>query len=182
MNAVQSGRINGRVGCVIGSEADSGVLSVAKEMGIPGYHIDRRTHGDVPSAERAMIEVFRRHGVELICLVGYRKKIRSVLLEAFPMRIINLHPAPIPEFGGKGLGGIMAQQAVLVAKAPYTGPVVHIVDEEYDHGPVLAYWPIKVHEDDTDKTLERRCNEVGWELWVRTLQNVLEWMDRPKDF
>ena len=93
-----------------------------------------------------------------------------------------MHGAPIPQFGGKGLGGISAEEAVLAAGAPYTGPVIHIVNEEYDRGQILAHHPIKVGPTDTAESLYTRCNDAGRELWVTTLQRVLIWLDYPEDF
>jgi phosphoribosylglycinamide formyltransferase-1 len=153
---------------------------MAAELGIPHYAIGPRTHG--AGADAAIRDVLMKYKVELVLLVGYQRLVRRPLLEAFAWRILNQHPAPIPAFGGQGMGGVVVQEAVLAAGVTHSGPVIHIVDAEYDHGPIIAYWPVKVRPDDTAAALEARCNEAGRELWVRTLCSVVEWLDYPSDF
>ena len=104
------------------------------------------------------------------------------MLEAFPERILNFHPAPIPQFGGKGLGGIAAQVAVLQATAKYTGPTIHLVDEEYDHGQTLGHWPVRVCPDDTPESLNERCNLAGRKLYVEVINDFVYRLNHPKEF
>lgn len=134
------------------------------------------------AVEIAMRGLLVKNNVELVLLVGYIPKVSPILLNAFPSRILNFHPGPIPRFGGKGMMFTLVQEAVLKAGVEYTGPTIHLVDEEYDHGQTLAHWPIKVRRDDTPESLNERCNLAGRKLYVQVINDFIYRLDHPDEF
>jgi phosphoribosylglycinamide formyltransferase-1 len=177
--AIKKGELPGaRIGVVICNRVETPVLEMAQRLSIPHYVIGKGGK-DIDSEAR---DILLEHGVELVLLTGYYKKVKKTLLDTFPDRILNMHPGPIPQFGGKGMCGIIVQEAVIAAKAQYTGPVVHIVDEEYDHGTVLSFCPIKVRADDTAQTLHERSLQAGGPLLIQVVRDFLYRLDHPKDF
>lgn len=163
---------------VLSDNKKAAIFEAATSLSIPSYYAD--TTGN--DSGETMRDILLEQNVDVVMLLGYTKKIKAPMLDAFPNRILNFHSAPIPRFGGKGLGGINAQVAVLEAGAEYTGPVIHIVDEEYDHGPILAHWPIKVRPDDTPESLNARCNAAGRKLYVQEINNFIYRLRHPEDF
>ena len=97
----------------------------------------------------------QRHEVEVICLAGYMKKLGAEVLAAYEGRILNIHPALLPKFGGQGMYGMRVHEAVLAAGERESGATVHLVDEEYDHGRVLAQEKVPVKAEDTPETLQK---------------------------
>jgi folate-dependent phosphoribosylglycinamide formyltransferase PurN len=102
--------------------------------------------------------------VELVVLAGYLKLVPSDVVHAFAGRMINIHPALLPSFGGKGMYGLRVHQAVLESGATVSGPTVHLVTPEYDRGPILAQWPVPVRAGDTPETLRDRVLEAEHRL------------------
>jgi formyltetrahydrofolate-dependent phosphoribosylglycinamide formyltransferase len=96
------------------------------------------------------------HAIDLVVLAGYLKLVPPEVVNAYAGRMINIHPALLPSFGGKGMYGRKVHEAVLASGAALSGPTVHLVSTEYDRGPILAQWPVPVHPDDTPETLAAR--------------------------
>ncbi len=117
-----------------------------------------------PADARAMIDMFASYGVDLVVLAGYLKLIPKEVIGAFKGRMINIHPALLPSFGGSGMYGLSVHRAVIESGATVSGATVHVVDEEYDHGRILAQWPVPVHSDDTPESLQQRVLAVEHEL------------------
>lgn len=125
------------VACV-SNNPDGAIFALAKREGIANYCINKARYADV---DQAIVSCMRKHDVDFIILAGYLKKVGPRVVLAYPRQILNVHPGPLPETGGKGMIGVAVHEALLAAGAKYTGPTVHIVDEEYDHGAVLAHHP-----------------------------------------
>jgi phosphoribosylglycinamide formyltransferase-1 len=103
-------------------------------------------------------------GVELVVLAGYLKRVPIAVVSRLHLRIINIHPALLPAFGGAGMYGRRVHEGVLASGATVSGATVHYVDEEYDHGPIIAQWPVPVHAGDTQRTLAARVLEAEHRL------------------
>ena len=129
-----------------------------------------RTHG--AALGEAILEAMQRHGVEVICLAGYMKKLGAEVLTAYEGRILNIHPALLPKFGGQGMYGMRVHEAVLAAGEQESGATVHLVDEEYDHGRVLAQEKVPVKAEDTPETLQKRVLAVEHRLYAATLARI----------
>lgn len=153
---------------VLSNHADAGALARARAAGIATAHVSRKTHAD-PSAR--MLELLREHAVDVVVLAGWLALIEPSLIAAYPERIVNIHPAPLPRFGGKGMYGLHVHRAVLAAGVTTTGPTIHLVDERYDEGPVLAHAEVPVEPSDTPESLQQRVQRAEHELFWRVLRD-----------
>jgi phosphoribosylglycinamide formyltransferase-1 len=173
VDACQAGRLNAVPCVVISNNSDAMALRRARTEGIPGYHISGTTH---PGAEedREILRVLRRHGVDTVVLAGYMKRIGPETLAAYRGRILNIHPALLPKFGGQGMYGKRVHEAVLKAGEKVTGVTVHTIDERYDTGPILQQCQVPVHEGDTADTLAERVLRHEHVLYVDTLRKISE--------
>ncbi|MBL7170513.1 MAG: phosphoribosylglycinamide formyltransferase [Candidatus Omnitrophica bacterium] len=174
IDACKDGRLNAKPCVVITNNSDSTALERAKEEGIPGYHLSSKTHPDVTELDRIIFDVLEKYGVNLVILAGYMKKLGSKTLKTYKGRILNIHPALLPKFGGKGLYGRHVHEAVLAAGEKVTGVTIHIVDEEYDKGPIINQCEVPVYENDTVDTLSKRVLRREHEFFVETLQKISE--------
>jgi phosphoribosylglycinamide formyltransferase len=116
----------------------------------------------------------RKYGVDFVLLAGYLKLIPVELVQAFPKRILNIHPALLPAFGGKGLYGIKVHKAVLESGARYSGPTIHFVNEEYDTGRILAQSAVRVIANDTPEELAKRVLHEEHKLYVEVVGAICE--------
>ncbi|MBX6363297.1 MAG: phosphoribosylglycinamide formyltransferase, partial [Gemmatimonadetes bacterium] len=143
------------VALVVSDRAEAGGLERARRAGvatrvIPVAGVDE---GDVA---RETIEVLEAAGVELVALAGYVRRVPAAVVQRWAGRMLNIHPALLPAFGGQGMYGIRVHRAVLAAGCRVSGATVHLVDEEYDRGPILAQWPVPVRPGDTPESLAAR--------------------------
>ncbi|MCS7177185.1 MAG: phosphoribosylglycinamide formyltransferase [Candidatus Kapabacteria bacterium] len=159
-----------RVVFILSNNSTAGVRQVAERYGVPFIHLSSHTHPDPTAYTEALLAILREHRVELIALAGYLKKVPPAIVEAYPGRILNIHPALLPHFGGPGMYGLRVHEAVLRAGETYSGVSVHLVEEEYDTGPVLAQIRIPVLPTDTPESLAERLLPYEHELYPRVLQ------------
>lgn len=161
LQAIQSGHLSGvRVVLVISNNSDAGILDVARTENIPTLHISQKQFASEGAYSTALGERLRTAGVQLIVLAGYMKRLPGPIVAEYRNRIINIHPALLPRFGGKGMYGLRVHEAVLAAHEPLTGVTVHIVDEEYDHGPIVVQRTVPVLASDTPESLAARVLEM----------------------
>ena len=117
-----------------------------------------------PSNGAAIVAVLNEYSVDLVVLAGYLKLVPADVVETFENRMLNIHPALLPSFGGQGMYGQRVHKAVLESGATISGPTVHIVTAEYDRGPIVAQWPVPVRPDDTVDSLQERVLAVEHKL------------------
>ena len=149
---------------VVSSRPDAYGIQRAKEAGIPVLVLNRDLYSDPRAADATIADTLKASGVEYVVMAGYMRMVTSVLLEAFPNRVINLHPALLPSFVGAH-----AIQDAFDAGVKVTGVTVHFANEEYDKGPIIAQRAVAVWEDDTVDTLEERIHEVEHEIYPQVL-------------
>lgn len=154
---------------VISNNAKAGVFARAAHLGIPAQHISAKTAGDAAAADLAIAAALADAKVDLVVLVGYLKKLGPAVLAAFTGRIINTHPALLPKFGGPGMYGHHVHAAVIAAGETTTGVTIHVVDEEYDRGPILAQATVPVEPGDTIETLAARVQAREKPFLIETL-------------
>jgi phosphoribosylglycinamide formyltransferase 1 len=160
-----------RVAVVISDRADAGALRRAERAGIPGVHIPVR--GRSPEDVAAdTLDTLRHHDVQLIALAGYLRLVPAALIAAYPHRILNIHPALLPAFGGAGMYGNRVHEAVITAACRVTGATVHWVDERYDEGGIVAQWPVPVFPADDAATLAARVLRVEHVLYPAVIAAV----------
>ncbi len=148
-----------RIAVVASNKPEAGALERARRAGVATSVI--REDGQDAAGLLALLEA---HGAGLVVLAGYLKKVPGAVVAAFRGRMINVHPALLPSFGGSGMYGRRVHEAVLASGARVSGPTVHLVDEQYDHGLILAQWPVPVRPDDTAETLAARVLEAEHRL------------------
>jgi phosphoribosylglycinamide formyltransferase-1 len=171
LDACAAGRLDA-VPCVaISNNSDSMALQRARNAGISAYHISGATHPG-EAEDREILRVLRRHQVDTVILAGYMKKLGPATLGAYGGRILNIHPALLPKFGGQGMYGRKVHEAVLATGETVTGVTVHVVDELYDHGRILAQRAVAVAPDDTPDTLAARVLAHEHQLYAETLQRI----------
>ncbi len=159
LDALDVGDAPGRVGLVVSNREDAPVLDLARGRGIPAATIAR----DGTDAA-ALLAVLRGHDIGLVVLAGYLKRVPDAVVTAWRGRVLNIHPALLPGFGGPGMYGRRVHEAVLASGVRLTGATVHVVDEQYDHGPIVAQWPVPVRAGDTPEILAARVLEVEHRL------------------
>ena len=172
IDACKEGRLDAEPRVVISNNSGSTALQRAKNEGIPAYHLSQKAHPGPGQLDRAILDTLVKHGVNMMVLAGYMRLLGPLTVSRFPGRILNIHPALLPKFGGKGLFGKAVHEAVLAAGERVTGATVHLVDERYDHGPVIAQSRVPVMTNDTVETLSERVLEREHELYVETLWKI----------
>jgi len=160
------------VAVVISNNADSGALRRARVAGLPASHLSSRTHDTPEALDRAICRTLSEHGADLVLLAGYMKKLGPETLATFRGRVVNTHPALLPKFGGQGMYGLHVHRAVLAAGERTSGVSVHLVDAEYDTGPVIARAEVPVEPGDTAESLAARVQARERELLVQVLVDI----------
>lgn len=155
----QSADSPGQIRLLVSDRADAGALERARRHGVATRVIPVKGRSLDEVAEETLT-VLREHEIGVILLAGYLRLIPPAVVKAFPRRILNIHPALLPSFGGKGMWGHHVHEAVLASGASFSGPTIHFVDEEYDTGTILAQWPVPVLAGDTADTLAARVLAV----------------------
>ena len=172
IDACKTGELRAEVSVIISNNSSSGALERGRQHGISTMHLSLVTHRNPLDLDRAMHDALRSHGVDYVLLAGYMKKLGGRTLSAFENRILNIHPALLPSFGGKGMFGIRVHEAVLKAGARMSGATVHLVTERYDEGPILNQRSVSVIESDSAALLQKRVLAVEHALFVETIQNL----------
>lgn len=170
LDAVDRGDLPIRVALCLSNKADAGALERAKKHGVAAVVFDHTLFDDDASYAAAMLQLLAKHDVDFIALAGYMRKIPSEVVAEFSGRIINIHPALLPAFGGKGLYGRRIHEAVLAYGVRWTGVTVHLVDEEYDTGPIVLQEPVTVLPGDTAEQLAARVLDVEHRLYPEALR------------
>jgi phosphoribosylglycinamide formyltransferase-1 len=154
-----SGPTAARVELVVASRASAGALERARAAGIDVLVLDAR---DLEAAEleAGMASALESHRIEIVVLAGYLQLVPAAVVERYRGRMINVHPALLPAFGGRGMYGMRVHRAALEAGVRVTGATVHLVDERYDEGAILAQWPVPVLPGDTAESLAARVLAV----------------------
>lgn len=151
---------------LICNRAEAGAIDLAQESGLP-YAVIEAKAPDFGAKEQ--LHLLAQHQIDAIALAGYLKKVPDAVVHRYPDKILNIHPGPLPRFGGAGMFGRHVHQAVIEAKVPQSGPTVHRVDEVYDRGPVLAHRPVPVLPEDKPETLAERVLKAEHDLFWRVI-------------
>jgi phosphoribosylglycinamide formyltransferase-1 len=157
---------------LISNNSKCGAIERAKKEAIAWYHISGKTHPDEGVMEAAMLEALNYHNVDLIILAGYMKKMSPGILKAYHNRVLNIHPGLLPKFGGHGMYGHFVHEAVLQAKDVISGPTVHLVNAEYDKGPVLAQIQVPVLPGDDAESLSARVLKQEHIIYPDTIRRI----------
>ena len=162
---------NGKITLVIASKAGVYALERAKNANIPAIVLARRDYESIADYSKALADAMEAEGIGLVVLAGFLTIIDEQVYERFPNRILNVHPALIPSFCGKGFYGLHVHEAALEKGVRVSGATVHIVTPECDAGPIVLQKAVEVREDDTPETLQRRIMEQAeWQILPRAVR------------
>jgi len=159
--------------CLIANNSGAGVMALARRRGLAAYHVSSRTHPRPEEFTARLQGILGRHGIVLIVLAGYLKRLPAELVRRWRRRILNIHPALLPRHGGHGMYGLAPHRAVLAAGENRTGVTVHWVTEEYDAGPILMQRVVMVQPSDTAEELARRVLAVEHDTYWRAVERVV---------
>jgi len=156
VDACKDGRIRGEVVLVLGTRAGAPALERARQAGVPTAVLKPGAASDASHYGDRMLALLTERGVDLLCLAGYMRLLPRRVVAAYRWRAMNVHPALLPRFGGKGMYGEAVHRAVLDAGVSHSGCTVHFVDDQYDHGPSIVQTQVPVLDGDSPETLAAR--------------------------
>jgi phosphoribosylglycinamide formyltransferase-1 len=169
LQSIRDGKLNANATVVISDVLDAPILEIAREFGVanaylPPGHFRTRLE---PRVEAQLVEMLQDAEVEVVVLAGFMRVLKEQMLAAFPRRIVNIHPSLLPKFPG-----LEAWKQALAANENWTGVTVHYVDEQVDHGDIIAQRKVPVMPDDTPESLHARIQEVEHVLYPEALEQV----------
>ncbi len=174
LKAIKSGNLDAEAKVVISNKKRAGVLSIAEQNQIPGIFVSPKEFFNPDEYDIQLLNIFDKYGVDFIVLAGYLKLLSKGLVQKYRNRIINIHPALLPSFGGKGMYGHFVHHAVIERGCKVSGVTVHLVDEIYDHGPIILQRCVPVLENDTPESLAARVLEHEHKVFAEALQLFAE--------
>lgn len=174
IDACKAGKLSAQPVVIISNNSDSGALARAKSEGIPGFYLSSKGYPDAEVLDQKIVDTLRKHDVEIVILAGYMKKLGSKILVTFAGRILIIHPALLPKYGGEGMYGIHVHKAVIAAGETESGVTIHVVAGEYDAGPILAQRKVSIDRADTVDSLSRKILAVEHEFYVETLDRIFK--------
>jgi phosphoribosylglycinamide formyltransferase-1 len=168
IDAVREGRLDAEIAVVISNRAEAPGLERARSAGIETLVLKHTDFASREDYDRALVRELRARRVGLVCLAGFMRLLSPVFLEAFPNRVLNIHPSLLPQFRG-----LHAQRQALEAGATESGATVHYVDADLDAGPIILQRTVPVRPGDTEETLSARILEVEHQIYPEAIQRVL---------
>ncbi len=174
LKAIEEGRLLADARVLLSNRKSAGALEVAVRHGVPALALSRKEFESDEAFDREIIRIFAQHGVNFVVLAGYLRLLTPALVHEFPNRILNIHPALLPAFGGKGMYGHHVHEAVLAHGCKVSGVTVHLVNEHYDAGPIVLQRCVPVAEGDTPEQLAARVLEQEHRVFAEALQLFAE--------
>jgi len=169
LNEIERGMLKASANVIISNNPNAPVLDIGKERDIPSYCLNQNNRKD---SNKAILETLRKYEVNLLVLAGYMKKLGDKVIQAYPDRVLNIHPALLPKYGGKGMYGMYVHEAVIKSNDVESGATIHIVTTEYDKGRIISQYKIPRYEQDTPKTLAKRVLGIEHILYPQTLREI----------
>ena len=169
-----NGNIPGEIVLVVSNNPNCGAITYAEENSIQIFIVNNTRFSNPDTHEYTLLQALLKAEVDLICLAGYMKLLPQNIVQQYKNKILNIHPALLPNFGGKGYYGMKVHEAVLKSGAEYSGATVHFVDEKYDHGPIIAQRKVKILDTDTVEALAERVLKVEHELYPEVVKASCE--------
>lgn len=174
IDASQCGDLTADIVLVVSNNPDAYGLQRARAAGMCTWVHDRASYADAATASSALCDTLRNAAIDYIALAGYLKLLPKAVIVAYPRRIVNIHPALLPRYGGKGMYGRFVHEAVLASGDKESGASVHLVDEQYDHGRILEQLRVPVLPGDTPETLAARVLKAEHQLYPKALQKLIQ--------
>lgn len=164
IDRIDQGTLDAEIVLVISSRPDAFGLTRAEKAGIPTLALNREVYQDTPAANKRIADALKEAGAEYVIMAGYMRKLTNEVLDAYPDKVVNLHPALLPSFKGAH-----AIEDAFTFGAKVTGITVHFANEDYDKGPIIAQRAVEIREDDTLESLETRIHEAEHELYPEVI-------------
>jgi phosphoribosylglycinamide formyltransferase-1 len=159
---------------VISNNTNAFVLERAKKENIKSVCIERKSFKDDASFNKEVLTELQAANADLVCLAGYMRMIDKEILKVYNGRILNIHPALLPKFGGKGMYGHFVHEAVVKAGGKKSGATVHFANEEYDSGKIILQKEVEVSKSDTPEEVARKVLEVEHKIYPQAIKKVIE--------
>lgn len=172
VDACEDGRLDAEVRVVISNNSQAKVLKRAHRHGIPSYHLGSADFSESTVLDGVIRSRLARHGINLVVLGGYMKRLGPLVLSHYKGRILNTHPALLPKYGGQGMYGDNVHAAILEAGEKTSGATAHLVEGDYDMGRVISQVEVPVLDGDTVETLRDRVQAAEREHYVEVLQKI----------
>jgi phosphoribosylglycinamide formyltransferase-1 len=170
--AIRAGELDAEPRLLISNNAGCEALVFAQQENIPSRQISAAGSGSPEAADRAIAEALEASGAELIILSGYMRKLAQFTLDRWRGRILNIHPSLLPRYGGQGMYGRRVHEAVKASGDAVSGASIHLVEDDYDTGPVVARREVPVNPGDSVEDIENRVRAAEPGLYVETLQRI----------
>ncbi len=177
-HALEKKRLNAEIVLCLSNRSQCGAMEFARENNIETVHLSEKQFDSFEEFAGAMVESLRERQIDVVLLAGYMRKVPLAVVAAFPERILNIHPALLPKFGGAGMYGTHVHAAVIAAGEAESGATVHFVNEEYDKGRILLQRKVPVLHADTPESLAARVLDCEHALYPDALEKMLEEQSR----
>jgi len=174
IDASARGELSADVAWVVSSTKKAYGLERAAKVGIESFVFRPKKYSTPEDAVEYLLAQLKQRHIDYIALAGYLRLVPMNIIQAFPRRILNIHPGLLPKYGGKGMYGHFVHEAVLASGDKESGPTVHLVDEIYDNGSILEQVRVPVLEDDTPDTLAARVLKEEHKLYPRVIDNLIK--------
>lgn len=172
IDATKAGEIDGEIVTLVTNRRHAFAISRAREAGIDVVVMEPEKFKTRTLYCSKMAKALHERDVDLVCLAGYMMKLEPCMVRSFPNRILNIHPALLPKYGGKGMYGRFVHEAVIRDNEKESGCTVHLVNEVYDEGPIIAQAKVKVEPTDTPDSLAEKIHPVEHKLYVQVVRDV----------
>jgi len=174
LSAIDTGFLPARVTVLISNKSDAGALDIARARKIQTSYLSQKMFPSEEALAEAMLNVLSQQKAELLVLAGYLKKIPIQVVRRYRNRIVNIHPALLPLFGGAGMYGHFVHEAVIASGMKISGATIHLVDEEYDRGPIVMQKTVEIIHDDTPDLLAAKVLKIEHQIYPLTLKAFAE--------
>lgn len=165
-----SGNSNVKVALLLSNRSESGIPAISREYNIPHYIFSREElyHSD------KVMKALHAHNIHFVILAGFLWLVPANLIRLYPDRVLNIHPALLPKYGGKGMFGNNVHRAVKEGKEKETGITIHIVDEEYDKGPILHQSTTEIYPEDTAEDIARKVHDLEYKYYPAVIEEYIK--------
>ncbi len=174
LHAIDAGTVPAQVVVLISNSMHAGALEIARAHKIPALHITEKQFASAQDFSDHLLTVLREHRVEAIVLAGYLKRVPPHVIQQFRNRIVNIHPALLPFFGGAGMYGHHVHEAVIASGMKVSGATVHLVNEDYDRGAILIQRTVEVTVNDSAESLAAKVLTIEHEIFPLALKALAE--------
>lgn len=171
---INTGYINANAKLLVTNNSDAFAIQRAKNLGIDYVHISSAQFDSPQEFQQKLISILQKYGIDLIVLAGYMRKVPTSLIKEYKNRILNIHPALLPKYGGQGMYGINVHTAVYEAKDVVSGATVHLVNEEYDEGRILKQMEVSIDNDDTPESIAKKVLAIEHIIYSETIKEIAD--------